>query len=96
VQALDPQVMVSVTGRPELKAVAGEATLRLQAALAAWPNSAGERRRRRRRWFGWPVITMTGLVLGQQLPAPSEPALYCGQSSASRGSLPSPSGEGSG
>jgi uncharacterized protein (DUF302 family) len=35
VQALDPQVMVSVTGRPELKAVAEEATARLRAALDA-------------------------------------------------------------
>jgi uncharacterized protein (DUF302 family) len=35
VQALDPQVMVSVTGRPELKAVADAAALRLHAALAA-------------------------------------------------------------
>jgi uncharacterized protein (DUF302 family) len=33
VQALDPQVMVQVTGRPELKDVAGEATTRLRAAL---------------------------------------------------------------
>ncbi len=35
VQALDPQVMVQVTGRPELSAVAEEATARLRAALAA-------------------------------------------------------------
>jgi uncharacterized protein (DUF302 family) len=35
VQALDPQVMVEVTGRPELKAVADEATVRLRAALDA-------------------------------------------------------------
>lgn len=35
VQALDPQVMVSVTGRPELKDVADEATARLRAALDA-------------------------------------------------------------
>jgi uncharacterized protein (DUF302 family) len=35
VQVLDPQVMVSITGRPELKVVADEATSRLQAALAA-------------------------------------------------------------
>ena len=34
VQALDPQTMVQVTGRPELKDVADEATTRLQAALA--------------------------------------------------------------
>jgi len=33
VQALDPQVMVQVTGRPELKVVADEATTRLRAAL---------------------------------------------------------------
>ncbi|MGE5827113.1 MAG: DUF302 domain-containing protein [Micromonosporaceae bacterium] len=33
VQALDPQVMVEVTGRPELKAIADEATVRLRAAL---------------------------------------------------------------
>ena len=35
VQALDPQVMVSVAGRPELKDVADEATVRLRAALDA-------------------------------------------------------------
>jgi uncharacterized protein (DUF302 family) len=33
VQALDPQTMVSVTGRPELKPVADETTARLRAAL---------------------------------------------------------------
>jgi N-acetylglucosamine malate deacetylase 2 len=33
VQALDPQIMVQVTGRPELKDVADEATARLRAAL---------------------------------------------------------------
>ncbi len=33
VQALDPLVMVQVTGRPELKDVADEATARLRAAL---------------------------------------------------------------
>ena len=33
VQALDPQVMVQVSGRPELKEVADEATTRLRAAL---------------------------------------------------------------
>jgi uncharacterized protein (DUF302 family) len=33
VQALDPQVMVQVTGRPELTDVADEATTRLRAAL---------------------------------------------------------------
>ncbi len=35
VQALDPRVMVEVTGRPELKDVADEATMRLRAALDA-------------------------------------------------------------
>jgi uncharacterized protein (DUF302 family) len=35
VEALDPQTMVSVTGRPELKPVADEATARLRAALDA-------------------------------------------------------------
>ena len=35
VQALDPHVMVEVTGRPELKDVADEATIRLRAALDA-------------------------------------------------------------
>jgi len=33
VQALDPQVMVQVTGRPEVKDVADEAAVRLRAAL---------------------------------------------------------------
>ena len=33
VQALDPQIMVQVTGRSELKDVADEATTRLRAAL---------------------------------------------------------------
>ena len=33
VQALDPQTMVTITGRPELKDVADEATARLRAAL---------------------------------------------------------------
>lgn len=33
VQALDPQVMVQVAGRPELESVADEATVRLRAAL---------------------------------------------------------------
>jgi uncharacterized protein (DUF302 family) len=33
VQAMDPQIMVQVTGRPELRAVAEEATTRLRAAL---------------------------------------------------------------
>jgi uncharacterized protein (DUF302 family) len=35
VEALDPQVMVQVTGRPEIQAVADEAGRRLDAALAA-------------------------------------------------------------
>jgi uncharacterized protein (DUF302 family) len=35
VQALDPQIMVQVTGRPELKDVADEATTRLRTALDA-------------------------------------------------------------
>ncbi len=34
VEALDPQVMVTVTGRPELKPVADEVSRRLAAALA--------------------------------------------------------------
>ena len=35
VEALDPQVMVTLTGRPELKPVADEVARRLSAALAA-------------------------------------------------------------
>jgi len=35
VEALDPQVMVTLTGRPELKPVAGEVGRRLARALAA-------------------------------------------------------------
>jgi uncharacterized protein (DUF302 family) len=35
VEALDPQVMVTLTGRPELKPVAGEVGQRLARALAA-------------------------------------------------------------
>ena len=35
VEALDPQVMVTLTGRPELKPVADEVTRRLASALAA-------------------------------------------------------------
>jgi len=35
VEALDPQVMVALTGRPELKPVADEVARRLGAALAA-------------------------------------------------------------
>ncbi len=38
VQALDPHVMVQVTGRPELNAIADEATTRLRAALATLPG----------------------------------------------------------
>ena len=34
VEALDPQVMVTLTGRPELKQVAGEVARRLASALA--------------------------------------------------------------
>ena len=39
VQALDPRVMVSVPGRPELQPVADEATARLAAALEAVAGS---------------------------------------------------------
>ncbi|MFE2111228.1 DUF302 domain-containing protein [Kitasatospora sp. NPDC059463] len=35
VEAMDPQLMVRVTGQPELQAVADEAAARLRAALAA-------------------------------------------------------------
>jgi uncharacterized protein (DUF302 family) len=35
VKALDPQIMVTLTGRPELKPVAGEVARRLAGALAA-------------------------------------------------------------
>ena len=35
VEALDPQIMVTLTGRPELKPVADEAARRLAGALAA-------------------------------------------------------------
>lgn len=38
VQAMDPQVMVSVTGEPALTEVADEATARLKAALAGLPD----------------------------------------------------------
>ena len=38
VQAMDPQLMVSVVERPELQAVATEAAERLQAALDALPT----------------------------------------------------------
>jgi uncharacterized protein (DUF302 family) len=37
VEALDPQMMVTVTGEPALKPVAEEAASRLRAALAALP-----------------------------------------------------------
>lgn len=37
VEALDPQIMVTVTGEPALKPVAEEAASRLRAALAALP-----------------------------------------------------------
>jgi uncharacterized protein (DUF302 family) len=35
VEALDPQVMVTLTGRPELKSVADQVTSKLDAALAS-------------------------------------------------------------
>jgi uncharacterized protein (DUF302 family) len=38
VQAMNPQIMVSVVGRPGLQAVANEAGARLQAALEALPR----------------------------------------------------------
>jgi uncharacterized protein (DUF302 family) len=41
VQALDPQIMVEMTGRPELTGVADEATTRLRAALDALSNDDG-------------------------------------------------------
>ena len=40
VEALDPQMMVTVTGEPALKPVAEEAARRLRAALAALPATA--------------------------------------------------------
>ena len=40
VEMLDPQVMVTVTGRDELSPVADEAAQRLQAALEALANSS--------------------------------------------------------
>jgi uncharacterized protein (DUF302 family) len=40
VEALDPQVMVAVTGEPSLKPVAEEAASRLRAALASLPAAA--------------------------------------------------------
>ena len=46
VEALDPQVMVTLTGRPELKPVADEVSRRLAAALAELtPGEASEDRR---------------------------------------------------
>jgi hypothetical protein len=39
VQALDPQVMVSLPGRPELQPVADDAAARLDAALNAVASS---------------------------------------------------------
>jgi uncharacterized protein (DUF302 family) len=44
VEALDPQVMVTLTGRPELKLVAGEVARRLAGALAKLtPGDAARR-----------------------------------------------------
>ncbi len=43
VEALDPQVMVTLTGRPELKPVADEVAHRLAAALAGLTAENGER-----------------------------------------------------
>jgi uncharacterized protein (DUF302 family) len=40
VEALDPQVMVTLTGRPELKPVADEVSARLAAALAQLTKAA--------------------------------------------------------
>jgi len=46
VEALDPQVMVTLTGRPELKPVADEVSRRLAAALAElMPRTASDDRR---------------------------------------------------
>ena len=45
-QALDPQVMITLTGRPELKPVADEVSRRLAAALAELtPGTASEDQR---------------------------------------------------
>jgi len=56
IEALDPQVMVTLTGRPELKPVADEAARRLAGALAALTSCHrlgearhGQQRSRRRR-----------------------------------------------
>jgi uncharacterized protein (DUF302 family) len=43
VSALDPAVMVGVTGRPELEPVAAEATKRLRAALDVLAGDGGNR-----------------------------------------------------
>ena len=43
VEALDPQVMVTLTGRPELKPVADEVARRLAAALDGLTAGAGQR-----------------------------------------------------
>jgi hypothetical protein len=43
VSALDPAVMVGLTGRAELEPVAEEATKRLRAALAVLAGTGGER-----------------------------------------------------
>ena len=46
VEALDPQVMVTLTGRPELKPLADEVSRRLAAALAElMPGTASDDRR---------------------------------------------------
>jgi uncharacterized protein (DUF302 family) len=42
VEALDPQVMVTMTGRPELRAVADEAARRLGAALSSLSGNENE------------------------------------------------------
>ena len=44
VEALDPQVMVALTGRPELKPVADEVARRLARALAELTSYPGSRR----------------------------------------------------
>jgi uncharacterized protein (DUF302 family) len=43
VEALDPQVMVTLTGRPELQPVADEVSRRLAAALAELTPEDGQR-----------------------------------------------------
>jgi len=43
IEALDPQVMVTLTGRPELKPVAGEVSRRLAAALAELTSGDSQR-----------------------------------------------------